>query len=369
MIAFDTAVVDLTDELGDPVDVLFGIQLGGGTDIDQALGYCQTLVTHPAKTVLILITDLYEGGDQESMLRRAASLIRSGVRLIVLLALSDDGAPGYDHELAAQRRRARRARLRLHARPASRTCSPPRSRAATSSAWAADEGIHVGVDSPRHGGPSRRTSIRRAPASPPTGGKGRQRPLGWEASSNAQYAPAAAAAGEHRGAGRGGTTMTSNADFKRRVRERMARTGESLQRRPARSCSSASTLHVTNGDSTVATLAQLGIERAAVARRAPRGPGPARRPDAARGESMECRRGRVRASATRCSTATRGDSSCGSRPTSTTSSSSPRSWRRLARDRERLTLRQVGEHVGIAHFGGLGELDARAAATRSRRRS
>ncbi len=75
VIAFDTAVVDLTDELGDPVDVLFGIQLGGGTDIDQALGYCQTLVSHPAKTVLILITDLYEGGDPDSMLRRAASLL------------------------------------------------------------------------------------------------------------------------------------------------------------------------------------------------------------------------------------------------------------------------------------------------------
>ena len=77
MIAFDTAVVDLTEELGDPVDVLFGIQLGGGTDIDQALGYCQTLVSNPAKTVLILLTDLYEGGDEDSMLRRAASLLRA----------------------------------------------------------------------------------------------------------------------------------------------------------------------------------------------------------------------------------------------------------------------------------------------------
>src|SRR3954447_9010714 len=102
VIAFDTAVVDLTDELGDPVDVLFGIQLGGGTDIDQALGYCQTLVTHPAKTVLILISDLYEGGDANSMLARAASLLRSGVRLIVLLALSDDGTPAYDHALAGE---------------------------------------------------------------------------------------------------------------------------------------------------------------------------------------------------------------------------------------------------------------------------
>src|SRR4051794_39460327 len=102
VVAFDTAVVDLTDELGDPVDLLFGIQLGGGTDIDRALAYCQSLVTRPAKTVLILVSDLYEGGDEDSMLRRAASLVASGVRLVVLLALSDQGAPGYDHETAAR---------------------------------------------------------------------------------------------------------------------------------------------------------------------------------------------------------------------------------------------------------------------------
>jgi len=102
VIAFDTAIVDLTEELHDPVEVLFGIQLGGGTDIDQALGYCQNLVDTPAKTVLILVTDLYEGGDAESMLRRAASLLRAGVRLIVLLALDDDGTPAYDHRLAAE---------------------------------------------------------------------------------------------------------------------------------------------------------------------------------------------------------------------------------------------------------------------------
>jgi hypothetical protein len=102
LIAFDTAIVDLTEHLDDPVEVLFGIQLGGGTDIDQALGYCQTLVDNPAKTVLILVTDLYEGGDAESMLRRAASLIRAGVRLIVLLALDDGGTPQYSHALAAE---------------------------------------------------------------------------------------------------------------------------------------------------------------------------------------------------------------------------------------------------------------------------
>jgi Mg-chelatase subunit ChlD len=102
VVAFDTSVVDLSDRLSDPVELLFGVQLGGGTDIDQALGYCQTLVTRPTQTVLVLITDLYEGGNAEQMLRRAASLVRSGVQLIVLLALSDDGAPGYSHELAGE---------------------------------------------------------------------------------------------------------------------------------------------------------------------------------------------------------------------------------------------------------------------------
>jgi Mg-chelatase subunit ChlD len=102
VVAFDTSVVDLSDELQDPVDVLFGIQLGGGTDIDRALAYCQSLVSRPAKTVLVLLSDLYEGGDDGAMLRRAASLIASGVRLVVLLALSDDGAPGYHRENAAR---------------------------------------------------------------------------------------------------------------------------------------------------------------------------------------------------------------------------------------------------------------------------
>jgi Mg-chelatase subunit ChlD len=95
-ICFDTAVVDFTDDLADPVDVLFGVQLGGGTDINGALAYCQGLVTRPAQTHLVLITDLFEGGNAQEMLERAAALVASGVNLIVLLALSDDGRPGYD---------------------------------------------------------------------------------------------------------------------------------------------------------------------------------------------------------------------------------------------------------------------------------
>src|SRR5499426_1382373 len=101
MVVFDTEVVDLTDELHDPVDLLFGVQLGGGTDINRALGYCQQVVRRPQETILVLISDLYEGGSREEMLKRAAALAGSGVQLIALLALSDDGAPGYDHNGAA----------------------------------------------------------------------------------------------------------------------------------------------------------------------------------------------------------------------------------------------------------------------------
>lgn len=101
IVVFDTSVVDLTDHADDPVDLLFATQLGGGTDINQALAYCQGIVSQPHDTILVLITDLYEGGEKPEMLKRAASLVSSGVQMITLLALSDDGAPSFDHGLAA----------------------------------------------------------------------------------------------------------------------------------------------------------------------------------------------------------------------------------------------------------------------------
>ncbi|MEU8060811.1 VWA domain-containing protein [Microbispora bryophytorum] len=100
-VAFDTAVADLTDRLGDPVEVLFGTQLGGGTDINRAVAYCQNLVTRPADTIFLLVSDLYEGGPREQMLRRIATMTAAGVQVIVLLALSDEGTPQYDHDNAA----------------------------------------------------------------------------------------------------------------------------------------------------------------------------------------------------------------------------------------------------------------------------
>jgi Mg-chelatase subunit ChlD len=96
LICFDTSIVDLTDQLADSVEVLFGVQLGGGTDINSALAYCEKQIEIPAKTHLVLITDLYEGGDANSMLARAAAIKQSGVNLIVLLALSDAGHSAYD---------------------------------------------------------------------------------------------------------------------------------------------------------------------------------------------------------------------------------------------------------------------------------
>lgn len=101
MVVFDTAVADLTDELDDPVELLFGVQLGGGTDIHQALSYCQQNITRPSDTVMVLITDLYEGGNAAEMKKKAAQIVGSGVQLITLLALNDDGAPSYDHQHAA----------------------------------------------------------------------------------------------------------------------------------------------------------------------------------------------------------------------------------------------------------------------------
>ena len=100
LVVFDTSVVDLTEHLSDPVDLLFGTQLGGGTDINRALAYCQTLVDNPLDTILLLISELYEGGNGDEMLKRAASLCNSGVQFIALLALSDDGAPAFDHDVA-----------------------------------------------------------------------------------------------------------------------------------------------------------------------------------------------------------------------------------------------------------------------------
>jgi Mg-chelatase subunit ChlD len=102
LVVFDTAVVDLTDRLDDPIDLLFSTRLGGGTDINRAVGYCQQIIRAPQDTIFVLISDLYEGGVEAEFMKRAAAIIASGAQFITLLALSDEGAPAYNAELAAQ---------------------------------------------------------------------------------------------------------------------------------------------------------------------------------------------------------------------------------------------------------------------------
>ena len=100
IVAFDTKVVDLTEKCEDPVDLLFGFQLGGGTNIDQSVAYCQKCVENPAKTWFFLITDLEEGGNRASLLRRLKELKESGVTVACLLAIADGGKPYYDAQMA-----------------------------------------------------------------------------------------------------------------------------------------------------------------------------------------------------------------------------------------------------------------------------
>lgn len=116
-VLFDTAVVDLTDDLHDPVDLLFGTQLGGGTDINQALGYCQQVSSRPSQTILVLITDLYEGGDSKEMLRRAAELKQSGVNVV---RPERPGRPRLRPQPRPRLRKPRHPGVRVYARPLSR---------------------------------------------------------------------------------------------------------------------------------------------------------------------------------------------------------------------------------------------------------
>ena len=101
-VAFDTAVVDATDEVGDPVELLLAVQLGGGTDIHKALCYCETLVSEPTRTILVLATDFREGGSRAGLVAAVRRLRESGVRVIGLAALGSDAFPSYDRDMAQQ---------------------------------------------------------------------------------------------------------------------------------------------------------------------------------------------------------------------------------------------------------------------------
>ncbi len=105
LILFDTEIADLSDKVGQPVDVLLSIQLGGGTDITKALAYSQTLVREPARTIIVLITDFFEGNEERNLVRKTRELAEAGVRLVGLGALGYDARPAYNKSTAGKLRK------------------------------------------------------------------------------------------------------------------------------------------------------------------------------------------------------------------------------------------------------------------------
>lgn len=100
LVAFDTQVVDLSDHVHDPAEVLMSVQLGGGTDIAGAVGYCASLVENPSRTLLVMITDFYENGSILPLVVQIRKLRSEGVRVLGLAALDRDAKPAYDHQSA-----------------------------------------------------------------------------------------------------------------------------------------------------------------------------------------------------------------------------------------------------------------------------
>ena len=100
LIAFDTQVVDMTEIASDPVEVLFSVQLGGGTLIEKAVGYAATLVKSPRETIVVVLSDFYEGGPPERLYARVKDLVDAGVKVLGLAALGSDASPEYDRKVA-----------------------------------------------------------------------------------------------------------------------------------------------------------------------------------------------------------------------------------------------------------------------------
>lgn len=102
LVAFDTQVVDLTADVSDPVELLMKVQLGGGTDIARAVAYAQGLIANPSRSIVVLVSDFYEGGSDYELVRRVKALVQAGVKVLGLAALDSNASPNYDRAMAAR---------------------------------------------------------------------------------------------------------------------------------------------------------------------------------------------------------------------------------------------------------------------------
>ena len=100
LVIFDISVVDLSEHIKEPIDILFKVQLGGGTNIAQALEYAKKITFAPDKTIVLLISDLFDSNDYKLMYKNANDIIESGSKLIVLTALDYNANSIYDKEAA-----------------------------------------------------------------------------------------------------------------------------------------------------------------------------------------------------------------------------------------------------------------------------
>jgi Mg-chelatase subunit ChlD len=100
LVAFDTSVVDLSGHVEDPVELLMNVQLGGGTNIGQAMQYCEQLVEDPHRTIVVLISDFCEGAAPRPLLASCKRFREGGVRLLGLAALDETASPSYDVHMA-----------------------------------------------------------------------------------------------------------------------------------------------------------------------------------------------------------------------------------------------------------------------------
>jgi uncharacterized protein with von Willebrand factor type A (vWA) domain len=102
LVLLDTKIADVSHLVSDPVALLFSVQLGGGTDIARAIGYAREQIQQPDRTLLIVLSDLYEGGDRRRLLRHFEELHEDRVTTLCALAITDKGVASYDHALARE---------------------------------------------------------------------------------------------------------------------------------------------------------------------------------------------------------------------------------------------------------------------------